>query len=220
MKGKIFNAQEVQSILAGNKTQFREVIKPQPNDQQKHISKTTFSQNKEEIGEVFLTNHDFSDLLSRKSGEKKIKCPYQVGQEIFVKEVWNFISDKQDGMGDRCYYKANQLKWDKDCVKREEDFMEKYGHTWKPAQHMKQEHSRLTLQIKEIRMEKLVDISEEDARQEGITDGGCSEFACRCEVPVDAFIFNWNATHKKPEEKFEANPWVWAISFEINNSNN
>jgi len=25
----------------------------------------------------------------------------------------------------------------------------------------------------------------------------------------------WNATHKKPEEKFEANPWVWAIDFEV-----
>jgi len=30
MKGKIFNAQEVQALIAGNKTQFREVIKPQP----------------------------------------------------------------------------------------------------------------------------------------------------------------------------------------------
>jgi hypothetical protein len=27
----------------------------------------------------------------------------------------------------------------------------------------------------------------------------------------------WNATHKKPEEKFEASPWVWVICFEVKN---
>jgi hypothetical protein len=162
MKGKIFNTQEVQAIIAGNKTQFREVIKPQP----------------------FQSNSTYQSLSVIRD------CPYQVGQKIFVKErfcVPNALHQVDE---------------------------EIYG-IWKPASQMKQEHSRLTLQIKEIRVERLADISEEDAYKEGVqrTDEwtGCADDLDF----TDAFKFSWNATHKKPEEKFEANPWVWSIQFEV-----
>jgi hypothetical protein len=167
MKGKIFNGQEVQAIIAGNKTQFREVIK--------------------EIGNIKLN--------SGCAGLYFGKCPYQVGQEIFCKESFAYDYDG------KVFYKAGSL-----------------AYKWKPAQHMKQEHSRLTLQIKEIRVERLADISEDDAYKEGvqITDEwtGCAydlDF-------TDAFKFNWNATHKKPKEKFEASPWCWIVSFEVINN--
>jgi len=220
MKGKIFNAQEVQAIISGNKTQFREVIKPQP------IQPEGFS-------DAYFDCYNKGNQWNWWTKDNKqllgqiVKCPYQVGQKIFVKEVWDFISDKKDGMGDCCYYKANQLKWNEEVVKSEENFMKKYGHNWKPAQHMKQEHSRLTLQIKEIRVERLQDISDEDARKEGVLDGGCgncgeSEFVCKClnkqPLPREDFFFNWNSTHKKLEEQSWANPWVWCVSFEIINN--
>jgi len=213
MKGKIFNTQEVQSILSGNKTQFREVIKPQPNDQQKHISKTTFSQNKEEIGKVFLTNHDFSDLLSRRNGEQKIECPYQVGQEIFVKEsFWQFGS--YDG-GSDCdepkFIGKNKITFCPEEAAKPQTLCK--GWKKRPAQHMKQEHSRLTLQITEIRVERLADISEEDAKKEGV-DIKYNDYFGEEQSFVGSFKRAWNATHKKPEEKFEANPWCWVISFE------
>ena len=35
------------------------------------------------------------------------------------------------------------------------------------------------------------------------------------EYPDLAFASLWNATHKKPEEKFEANPWVWCVTMEV-----
>jgi hypothetical protein len=124
MKGKIFNAHEVQSIISGNMTMFREVIK--------------------EIGKVKLN--------SGGAGLYFGKCPYQVGQKIFCKETFEI-------WGDGLVYKADNSPANIVCK-------------WKPAQHMKQEHSRLTLQIKEIRVEKLSEISEEDAIAEGmqITD--------------------------------------------------
>lgn len=145
-KGKIFNAQEVQAIISGNKTQFREVIKPQP---------------------IFETNEEYCVVETAKwlSALLEIKLPYQVGQKIFVKE--NF---------------------------------------W--------------VNIKEIRVERLADISEEDAIAEGIPLS--VEFKDRYytpennyAVPKIAFMRWWNSTHKKPEEKFEANPWVWSIQFEV-----
>ena len=198
MKGKIFNKEEVQAILNGSKVMFREVIKPQPNDQQKHIHKTTFSQNKKEIGNVFLSNHNFADFLSRKIGEEKIECPYQVGQKIFVKEA--FALRNKEGK----FFQFSPF------IAYETDGELSRWAMRKPAQYMKQEHSRLTLLIKEIRVERLASISDEDALKEGVSyEGGC-------EIPRITFKMDWNATHKKPEEKFEANPFVWVVDFKIN----
>jgi hypothetical protein len=125
--------------------------------------------------------------------------PYQVGQMIFVKESFNIF--------------AGQVAFKQNLANAEK-------YIWKPAKLMKSYQSRLTLQIKEIKVERLANISEEDAIAEGIPLS--KEFKNRYytpesnyAVPKIAFMRWWNATHKKPEEKFEANPWVWSIQFEV-----
>jgi hypothetical protein len=213
MKGRIFTAQEVQAIIAGNKKMFREVIKVQPTDSSQYFATIVFSTDKKDVGKYHYINDGFPHIIS-----KNFNCPYQEGQKIFVKErfcVPNALHQVDE---------------------------EIYG-IWKPAQHMKQEHSRLTLQIKEIRVERLADINEEDAIAEGATsrpncygyqnrdNGWCMNWSkvgvlsrysgilkesdiCMGSAKY-AFANNWNATHKKPEEKFEANPWVWVVDFEV-----
>ena len=183
MKGKIFNAQEVQAIIAGNKTQFREVIK-----------KTQIEPSS------FLDRCGMELLLS--------ECPYQVGQKIFCKEVF-------------C-----KSIFGKAIYKDEEKEIRGFGGKevvvkWKPAQHMKQEHSRLTLEITDVKVERLADISEGDAIAEGLPLS--KEFKDRYYTPENnyavakiAFMRWWNATHKKPEEKFDANSFVWVVDFKIN----
>jgi hypothetical protein len=172
MKGKIFNAQEVQSILSGNKTMFREICKRQPQGEmeQPYV-----------IRQAGITefNYPFG------------KIPYKVGEKIFCKE--SFFEDLTFRRFAGFEAKENLLEINR--------------------RYMKQEHSRLTLQIKEIRVEKLKDISDRDLikegydfHNEGITLSG---------IFLGKFKNNWNATHKKPEEKFEANPWVWSISFGV-----
>ena len=214
MKGKIFNAQEVQAIIAGTKTMFREVVKPQPNSN---------------INPVKL------DYLCWQwaTKESRRECPYQIGQKIFCKEAWGRKAT-ESGIA----YKAdnpNQLIYQHLPVK------------WMLPQHMKQEHSRLTLEITNIKVERLQDISKEDAIKEGATSRpNCDGYANRYEgwcmnwnkvgetskwafnrktlsesdicmgSAQYAFINSWIATHKKPEEKFEANPFVWVIDFKIN----
>lgn len=224
MKGKIFNAQEVQAIIAGNKTMFREVIKPKIN----------------------LENYSLPDecgmelLLS--------ECPYQVGETIFVKESFSKLLIHS---GHQYYYPAHCIR---ECVDRDNGF-----HYWadgnpefgdwespRPATHMKQEHSRITLEITGIKVERLAEISKEDAIKEGATSRpNCHGYANRYEgwcmnwnkvgeaskwasnktlsesdvcmgSAQYAFGNFWNATHKKPEEKFEANPFVWVVDFKIN----
>ena len=180
-KGKIFKAQEVQAIIAGDKTQFREVIKPQP---------------KSNINPVKLANLTRTWQWATK--ESRRECPYQVGQMIFVKESFNIFAGQ-------VAYKQNLAN------------VERY--IWKPAQQMKQEQSRLTLQIKKIKVEKLQDINEEDCINEGFDYDwleGKGNILIAGSI-TNNFAKNWNATHKKPEEKWEANPWVWSIQFEVVN---
>jgi len=178
-KGKIFNAQEVLAIMRADKTMFREVIK----------NKTSFEDflQTREVGDNWYKDRTISmrgqgglwgDYTLERFVEKF--CPYKVGQKIFVKESFNIF--------------AGQVTYTQNLA------------NWKPAKQMKQEHSRLTLQIKEIRVERLKDISEFEAfEKEGMPSG----------TPIYWFAEEWNSTHKKPEEKFEVNPWVWSIQFEV-----
>jgi hypothetical protein len=191
MKGKIFNAQEVQAIISGNKTQFRE------------IAKIKF---KSEINQNFtgLKPFKFGDefRISGSTDEvcEPFKCPYKVGQKIFCKEKFTLMEVEEDFLPDKevIVYKATL------DLGNDPDWFE----NWKPAQYMKQEHSRLTLLIKEIRVERLADISEEDAIAEGINPNTTTN--------INNYFRNlWNATHKKPEEKFGANLWVFVYQFEI-----
>ena len=151
MKGKVFTAQEVQAILNGSKTMFREVIKVQP--------KTNISSNMISFAEK---------LLAWSGGSK---CPYQVGQKIKPKPKSGSI-----------------------------DLQLKLFNT--------------ELLIKEIKVERLADISDEDAIKEGVMN----HLRIVHYNPVEYFRQLWNATHKKPEHKFEASPWVWVVEFEVINN--
>jgi hypothetical protein len=190
-KGKVFTAQEVQAIIAGNKTQFRAICKRQPQG---------------EIEKPYIARQPGITEFNYPFG----KIPYKVGQKIFVKESFSTDEIFSESCVSDISYEAN---WEKDNAKGFFGFFDE--PKWKPAQHMKQEHSRLTLQIKEIRVERLQDISEEDAVAEAPQYSIIQPFGNKC--PIDFFKTLWNSTHKKPEEKFEASPWVWSIQFEVEN---
>lgn len=204
MKGKVFTAQEVQAIIVGNKTQFREVIKPQPIQPEGFPDAYFDCYNKSNQWNWWTK--DNKQLLGQ-----VVKCPYKVGQKIFCKESFAeilYASDSEYRFGKKIIYRAED---DSHII-------------WKPAQHMKQKHSRLTLLIKEIRVERLVEISEEDCIKEGMEKTGCYYLESDAfgklqfvKTEISNFKSLWNATHKKPEEKFETNPFVWIISFEVVN---
>lgn len=91
---------------------------------------------------------------------------------------------------------------------------------WTPSLHMPRWASRILLEITDVRVERLNAISEEDARAEGIIDGGCLNCGepepCGCANPepdaTDAFAYLWQSIYG--QESWNANPWVWVISFE------
>lgn len=207
MKGKIFNAQEVQAIIAGKKTMFREVCKVQPKFTGQSLLFAESSTDIKQRNKYSWANVD--EKLNITHRTEYFKPKFQVGQEIFVKEVF-------------C-----KSIFGKAIYKDEEKEIRGFGGKevvvkWKPAHHMKQEHSRLTLEITNIKMERLQDISEEDARLEGFPVDHLGNYYEPSKLDPwqgyarASFSLSWNPTHKKPEEKFYANPFVWVVNFKVN----
>ena len=94
---------------------------------------------------------------------------------------------------------------------------------WKPSIHMPKKAARLFLRIKDIRVERLWDISEEDSKKEGVlfsTIHGIVEYKNYMSkigetFPVFAklsFMSLWESINGNAS--LELNPWVWVIEFE------
>ncbi|MDH0031358.1 MULTISPECIES: hypothetical protein [unclassified Acinetobacter] len=79
---------------------------------------------------------------------------------------------------------------------------------WKPAIQMSRSACRLVLEITNIRVERLQDISEEAATAEGMIadDDYCAE---------EYFSMFWNKRYGWAEKGWNANPWVWVVEFKV-----
>ncbi|HFF0233848.1 TPA: hypothetical protein ACGAVC_003849 [Klebsiella pneumoniae] len=193
-RGMIFNAEMVRAILDGRKTQTRRPIK---------WKQTRFT----EIGE----REDGSSWPWSEDAEHACDfwhpCPFgAVGDRIWVRETWN----KYGGL---LTYRADH-DWIDD-MRKETVCTAK----WVPSIHMPRWASRILLEITNVRVERLNAISEEDARAEGIIDGGCLNCGepepCGCANPepdaTDAFAYLWQSIYG--QESWNADPWVWVIEF-------
>lgn len=142
--------------------------------------------------------------------------PFEVGEEIFVKEgFWQFGGyDSGYDCDEPRFIGRNKITFSEEEANKTQTL----GKVWKkrPAQYMKQEHSRLTLRIKSVKVERLQDIIPFDCVVEGIWDG--RNVALGYSEAAKSYAVYWNSTHKKPEEKWEANPWVFAYEYEVVNA--
>lgn len=213
----LFNAAMVRAILDGNKTQTRRVVKPQP---------------------MMVTNNTTAPWVgppgALKLGLEQIGkgCPYgQPGDRLWVRETWHKRTialpksriDEGEPYTDYLYradaYEGSPIL--SACLHEKLTQPPNYYHDrWFPSIHMPRAASRITLEITGVRLERLNEISEEDARAEGITDGGClncgnSENDCGCLNPRpdarDSFIHLWQSING--EGSWLSNPWVWVVEF-------
>jgi len=136
-------------------------------------------------------------------------CPLgQVGDRLWVRETYACI-----GLG-HYIHKATDESDYPDIKKR--------CRGWRPSIHMPRHVSRITLEITNIRVERLQEINEEDAKREGIGEKDTvtvSEFTTK--TYRRAFEIYWdnmhtgrwkNKTHKEGS-RWQDNPWVWVIEF-------
>lgn len=89
------------------------------------------------------------------------------------------------------------------------------GHAWRPSIHMPRWASRILLEVVSVRVERLQEITEDDAVREGVTpfranpEGDCwTDGKHRT-----AFNYLWNEINGWSPNSFDSNPWVWRVEF-------
>ena len=215
-RGMIFNGEMVRAILSGQKTQTRRIVKC---DFQEIAGR--------DDGSLWPWREDCEH-----AEDYWYPCPHgNVGDRIWVRETWAALGNedgcsidwnenlvKEGGAAGARIYRAS-------CEQKQEDYglwsipddaewkphtdNMKYEGVWVPSIHMPRWASRILLEITNVRVERLNDISNEDAKAEGYpaelaADGGYYD-------PFLWFRNLWDGIY--PEQSFKHNPWAWVIEF-------
>lgn len=218
----LFNTEIVRAILDGRKTETRRL--PSKRIEDKWLNYEEWVTAAAPPGSTSLTEKEFYEEYP----------PYRPGDILYVRETWCLRFD-----GEKYFYKADKH------TPREEKRLIDYDHvSWKPSIHMPKEAARIFLKVKDVRVERLQDITEEQASSEGVPDDldypiskvycprchgegligavgaslGYMEVDCpNCDTAIKRFKNLWNSTIKKADLDrygWDANPWVWVIEFE------
>jgi hypothetical protein len=226
----LFSGPMVRAILEGRKTQTRRVMKPQPETYEEswtgdcfHIHFANGKVTSDSGGGERATRHLFAEK----------HCRYGApGDKLWVRETWCHKADddgrevynSEGNFDPSCFHYyadgTTVMSMDADgSYEFNKDGSEK--SPWKPSIHMPRWASRITLDVKSVRVERLQDISEEDAMAEGIQiapqfcgigfDGHPVESSRIDWAPTDYFEELWESINGTGS--WEQNPWVWVIEF-------
>jgi hypothetical protein len=228
VKGILLRTDEVRAMLDGRKTQTRRPITPQPEFAQEY-----WYQGKKLYECVERTwcykNHVSPDPWNEIGWIAQF-APYQPGDIIYVRETYfrddctpDCSGQKDENecpfsrVGDSCYgYKAQYANPDGVDIK------------WRPSIHMPKEAARIFLRVTDVQVERVQEITEEDARAEGIQSywaephrdvppfiGAAKEIgADLCSTRREAFGQLWNSLYAAKGYGWDVNPWVWKYTFE------
>jgi hypothetical protein len=213
----LFSAPRVRALLAGTKTQTRRIVKPQP----QHPQFGSMLACDDEGIELYLHG---GPLLPR-----AIRCPFgPAGDRLWVRETHAIVPRtayrcsegvhqtlRPDDDHDAAIYRAG---WERSTG----------GIRWRSSIHMPRWASRILLEVTEVRVERLQDISEADAIAEGIERltndfGGVrwrhygskalnlEGWSAAWEFARNSYASLWDSINGPGS--WDANPFVWAITF-------
>ncbi|USR38108.1 hypothetical protein L1F06_015665 [Ectopseudomonas hydrolytica] len=216
----LFSAAMVRAILEGRKTVTRRVVKHQPDvPVTDAIPRRNYPHGPATVDWYWRPQH--GHLNGVPSNGWDFKCPYgQPGDRLWVRETWRGVvkisppdSPMELGVAryvpdrDECFrleYAATQVRDDE---------------PWRPSIHMPRWASRILLEITDVRVERLQNITAQQARAEGISPLPGGRFHCghdeegevTSKSPITAFAWLWNSING--EDAWAGNPWVWVVEF-------
>lgn len=205
----LFTGAMVRALLAGTKTQTRRVVNPQPVHRLIDVPSPPKSSHCPEGGraEWYDTNGVHPGTI--------VKCPYGgPGDRLWSKEThWRYGKWRKNGVSAKGRQKWKFQAMDHDlgvqfAAPEPPPKRGKRGWHKRPSIFMPRLASRLTLEITNIRVERLQDISEEDARAEGAQQWGDNDGAFR-----KGYEIIWETINGLGS--WDLNPYVWAITFKI-----
>lgn len=192
IKPILFNTEMVWAILDGRKSCTRRLVKPQPDEKHTYpLGFATDSTEKRDVGCFGFGIDEYGGSI------QYVKPPYGYapGDILYVRETWKRAPNGY------YYYEDWQRNDIADITK------------WHPSIHMPKEAARIWLKVTDVRVERLHDITEEQAKLEGCNSGMLTG-PCTARGQFENL---WNSTIKKSDHDrydWNANPWVWVIEFE------
>lgn len=184
----LFKDEMVRAILDGRKTQTRRLAKE-------------------------FDGKDVDGILKRFPRQKGCRLG-EIGDRLWVRETWAVSTKGADAL-----YGTH---WNAPWYRADADAYGLLGHdgdgavyseclAWRPSIHMKREHSRINLEITDVMVERLNDISDEDAFAEGIDEAAAMTMGCTHDAARAVFSQLWESINGPGS--WDKNPWVWAITF-------
>lgn len=232
----LFTGDMVRAILAGRKTQTRRVVKEPVEwvgcgDDRDDPANWGLA---DECGAWVMLDQAkppyFGPDYTRAGEEYRLSPPWDVGDRLWVRETW-----KPDEDGDiACVTYRADNHWQHIEPTREaaelwlmarrkvEQWPYLKKATWRPSIHMPRWASRITLEVTGVRVERLQDISGQDAKAEGVQRRLCDCDPCMlsmadCPAVQTDLIWDfadlWRRFSTKPGRSWVDNPWVWVVSF-------
>ena len=215
----IFSAPMVKALLAGEKTQTRRSANPQPvHDGNGWWRWASGAWSDRLPGPILVPGHSMARAAR-----------YSVGDRLYVREN-HYLTDEGD-------FEIAVYAADEEAVAKHKAEIEalaeahKLDAAWKarhlklrPSIHMPRWASRLTLTVTEVRVQRLRDITEEDAKAEGATQVGIETGQITAQsTPIEigsytaGFAELWDSINGAGA--WDANPWVVAVSFTVEKAN-
>ena len=202
IKPILFNTEMVRALLDGRKACTRRICKDAnectvPDMEFYNADRRTYAV------------HNFADKEhTEQLSIAERTCPICPGDILYVRETWKKAPNGY------YYYEDWQRNDIADITK------------WKPSIHMPKEAARIWLKVMNVRVERLQEITDEQAKREGIQYDECpTGFTWKQETDmhncyttqIGAMQALWNSTIKKSDLDrygWDASPWVWVIEFE------
>lgn len=195
----LFKGEMVQAILDGRKTQTRRVIKladgrlPDESDIPAHYG-----------NEILTYIMDFSKTYPF---WKQLDCPYgKPGDRLWVRETWGYSCGVY-GNPPECNASCIMYKADDNNATNPDD------GRWRPSIHLPRWASRIDLEITDVRVEQVQDITPRDAFAEGVRDNYLHQAPDW--MDRQAFQELWDKINKPRGYGWDVNPWVWVVEFKV-----
>lgn len=201
----IFSASMVRAILSGNKTQTRRLVAL--DDKFSEIRSPSLCCINDKIDWGVLA---FDNTFDYKFPQiKHIKSPFGYkGDRLWVRESFTLIDN-----GNLPIYRADGRDAFGDFVEELKPDDPDKLFKWKPSIHMPRNKSRIILEVKDLRVERLQEISNKDALAEGITLEQLPDNLQDQDRAKTWFRGLWQSLYGA--KSWESNPWVWAVDFEL-----
>lgn len=202
IKPILFSTEMVRAILDGRKNCTRRLVKTRRKD-----ACGFYVTRKKDGSFAGIYEYDENEIMF----DNPLEPPYQPGAILYVRETWQYLYELDgneqiiEGTGKYYYAATDTIPFD--------TYVDVSGVThervpWHPSIHMPKEAARIWLKVTDVRVERLQDMTDDDAEAEGCFDYTSTALG---------FPDVWDSTIKKSDLDrygWDVNPWVWVIEFE------